>query len=71
MLETSLTLLTKMQEIARAYIARMEAEAQERQNGKDYDVFHVCTSASYKVLLEHLISTIPEAASFVKRAFLK
>lgn len=70
MQETSLT-LTERQEIARAYIARMEAEAQERQNGKDYDIFHVCTSASYRALLEHLISTMPEAADLVKRAFLK
>lgn len=70
MQETSLT-LTERQEIARAYIAHIEAEAQERQNGRDYDVFHVCTSASYKALVEHLINTMPEAASFVKRAFLK
>ena len=70
MQDTTLT-LTERQEIARAYIARMEAEAQERQNGRDYDVFHVCTSASYKALVEHLIVKMPEAASLVKRAFLE
>jgi hypothetical protein len=70
MQDTTLT-LTERQQIARAYVARIEAEAQERQEARDYDVFHVCTSASYKALVEHLISTMPEAASFVKRAFLK
>ena len=70
MQETSLT-LAERQEIARAYIARMEAEAQERQNGRDFDVFHACTSASYKALVEHLIVKMPEAASLVKRAFLE
>jgi hypothetical protein len=70
MQDTTLT-LTERQEIARAYIARMEAEAQERQQDRDYDVFHVCTSTSYRILIEHLISSLPEAADLVKKTFLK